>query len=105
MKHIIFALLIMLSISCSEEANRCIEDMKEEFISQNEDIGFTGIYTFELDGQTFHIFDNGVAFDAVATVLDEACNLVCTFGGFRIENNTPCDMYQDAINNATQIWP
>ena len=95
----------MVIVACSDDTSDCIEDMKQEFISQNEGVGFTGIYTFEFEGESFYIFDDGVAFDAVATVLDKECNLICSFGGFRIDNDMPCDTYQEAINNAQQIWP
>ena len=79
--------------------------MKEEFISQNQDQSFTFIYTFEQGNITYYIFDNGIAFDATASVLDEFCRTVCIYGGFRLNNNLPCDDFQEGINNARQIWP
>ena len=95
---------LLVLFSCSDDS-ACIEDRIQEFSSQNEGINFTGIYQFIQDGETFYIFDDGVAFDAVAEVVDADCNLVCAFGGFRTQNDTPCEEYQEAINNAEQIWP
>lgn len=79
--------------------------MKEEFITQNSERNFTFIYEFEQDGEQYYIFDNGVAFDAIAVVLNEACETVCSYGGFRANNPNPCTDYQDGINRARQVWP
>ena len=91
--------------SCTDDRPSCIDDRIDEFTSQNAQQSFTFIYEFEQDGNQYYIFDNGIAFDAIAEVLDENCQLICTYGGFRINNPDPCDQFQEGINNATQIWP
>ncbi len=79
--------------------------MKKEFIERNQDRTFTGISVFELDGEEYYIFDDGVAFDAIATVVNSQCEEVCNFGGFRANSPLPCDEYQGGINRARPVWP
>ncbi len=96
---------LFLMYACTKEKNKCVESMIEEFIDANQDRGFTFIYQFEQDGETYTIFDNGIAFDAIANVINAQCQVVCSYGGFRANNDNPCTRYQDAINQARQIWP
>ncbi len=105
MKIITSILLLLLLVSCTESNTDCIDRMKDEFITQNSERDFTFIYEFEQDGEQYYIFDNGVAFDAIAVVLNEDCDSVCSFGGFRTNNPDPCTDYQNGINSARQIWP
>ncbi len=77
--------------------------MMDEFIENNRNSTF--IYEFKQDGSQFYIFDGGIAFDAIATVVNEDCMTVCTYGGLRANNPNPCTLYQESINNARQIWP
>lgn len=79
--------------------------MMDEFIADNSERNFTFILVFEQDGEQLYIFDSGVAFDAIAVVVNEECETVCSFGGFRANNPNPCTEYQDGINRARQIWP
>lgn len=105
MKIITSILLLLLIISCTESTPDCIDKMKDEFIAQNSERDFTFIYEFEQDGEPYYIFDSGVAFDAIAVVLNEDCETVCSYGGFRANNPDPCTDYQDGINRARQVWP
>lgn len=105
---LIIASLIVLS-SCTDsnnEINECLTDKTEVFKKENQDRGFTFIYTFEQDGMTYTIFDSGIAFDATAEVVDDNCNVVCTYGGFRMVGDIDerCDQYQEGINRAVITW-
>jgi len=100
----LFAISVFL-MACTEDEPNCIDDMIEEFKSAQADRSFVGIYQFQLEGETFYIFDSGVAFDATASVVDEECQQVCIYGGFRANSPQPCDDFWDGINNSTQIWP
>ena len=91
--------------SCSDSTPDCIDDRIDEFTSQNQERSFTYVYQFEQDGDTYFIFDNGIAFDGIATVFDKDCNEVCNYGGFRLNNDKPCDAYQEGISRAEQLWP
>ena len=44
-------------------------------------------------------------YGAIAIVVNEDCETVCSFGGFRANNPNPCTEYQEGINSARQIWP
>ena len=73
-KLIITVVIISLQLfisSCTDDTPSCIEDRIEEFTSQNAQQSFTFIYEFEQDGNQYYIFDNGIAFDAIAEVFDE----------------------------------
>ncbi len=105
MKIIIPILFALLIVSCSDSTPSCIDVMMDEFITQNSERNFTFIYEFEQDGEQLYIFDNGVAFDAIAVVVNEDCETVCSYGGFRANNPNPCTDYQDGINRSRQIWP
>jgi len=91
--------------ACTSEEPACIDMMITVFQQEHEGRTATGIYTFELDSETFYVFDNGVAFDATASVVNSSCDQVCVYGGLRGNSPQPCDDYWDGINNSTQIWP
>jgi len=91
--------------SCTDSTPDCITEKISDFQETNVDRGFTFIYEFQQDGSTFYIFDSGIAFDATAEVVNDQCEVVCTYGGFRPASPLPCDEYQEGINNAKQIWP
>lgn len=97
-------ILLLIIMSCSGTPS-CIEDRKEEFINQNRDRAETYILTFKQNGENFYVFDNGIAFDAVADVLDSECNFICEFGGFKPTGALPCEAYVDGLRRAEQIWP
>jgi len=105
MKYCITILFLVLLSRCTDSESACIEDMIGEFVGLNEDRGFTFIYRFEQDGEQYYIFDSGIAFDATASVVNEQCEVVCTYGGFRPGSDMPCDEFQASINDAKQIWP
>ena len=105
MKIILPVLFLLLFVSCSDSTPDCIEGMIDEFIEQNSERNFTFIFEFEQEGEQLYIFDSGVAFDAIAIVVNEDCETVCSFGGFRANNPNPCTEYQEGINSARQIWP
>ena len=98
-------MMIVVLMSCSSDEETCIDDMIEEFTQAQMDQTFVGIYKFEQGGQTYYVFDSGVAFDATASVVDATCNEVCVYGGFRANSPLPCDDFWDGINRAEQIWP
>lgn len=102
---IFLAGLFLINTACSDTTPSCIEDRIKAFKTQNQGRSFTFIYTFEQKGKQYYIFDNGIAFDAIATVVDEDCTEVCSYGGFRANNPNPCDDFQEGINSAKQIWP
>jgi len=79
--------------------------MIEDFQILNDGRDFTGISTFDMNGETFYVFDSGVAFDATASVVNEECEQVCVYGGLRGNSPLPCDAFQEGINNSRQIWP
>lgn len=104
MKYVI--ILIGFALYSCSETSECIDDRIATFEEDNNERSFTFIYTFKQDGKTYYIFDNGIAFDATAEVVDKDCNVVCVYGGFRpaVPNNS-CEAFQESINNAEQIWP
>jgi len=101
---LLFCVLFFFLVSCSGTPS-CIEDRKEEFISQNTDRPETYILTFEQNGETFYVFDEGIALDATADVFDSECNFICEFGGFIAVGALPCEAYVDGLRRAQQIWP
>ena len=105
MKKYFLLYCVLFMFACSSQDNQCIEEKKEDFIERNQKRSLTHIYIFQQDNITYHIFDEGIAFDAIATVFDENCTAVCAYGGFRLNNDMPCDDYQSGINRAQQIWP
>lgn len=96
----------MTNCTSSEEASNCLQEKKDLFTADNEKRGFTFIYTFVQDGKTFTIFDHGIAFDATAEVVDEDCNVVCVYGGFRMagDQDMRCADFQEGISRATIEW-
>ena len=84
-------------------AETCIRDRIATFKEDNAARSFTGIYTFNQDGESYTILDHGIAFDATAEVLNSDCEVVCTYGGFRIPNSD-CDRFQEGINRAVTEW-
>ena len=102
---VLFVLSLQILNACTDNPSDCINTMIEEFKKQHQDRGFTFIYEFEQNGETFYIFDSGIAFDAIATVLNSDCETVCIYGGLRVSDPMPCEEYQNGINNASQIWP
>ncbi len=109
MKKIVTFIVILTALfsfqSCDESTPSCIEERIDEFTRTNDGRGFTFIYEFTQDGEQYHVFDNGIAFDAIATVVNSSCETVCSYGGFRANNPDPCTDFQESINNAKQIWP
>ncbi len=107
---IVFIIILLTLISCSDstqiEPKTCVDKKVETFIEENTERGFTCIYTFEPDGKTYFIFDPGIAFDATAEIVDESCNVVCVYGGFRLasDQDKRCDAFQESINTAIQTW-
>ena len=96
--------LLLMTTSCGENmAETCIRDRIATFKEDNANRSFTGIYTFIQDGENYTILDHGIAFDATAEVLNSECEVVCTYGGFRIPNSD-CDRIQEGINRAVTEW-
>ena len=96
--------LLLMATSCEEEIDdSCLQDRIETFKEDNSERGFTGIYTFNQGGEKYTILDHGIAFDATAEVLNSQCEVVCTYGGFRMPNSD-CDLYQEGINRAVIEW-
>ena len=100
----LLSILLLMSCNPSDEET-CIDEMINEFVQRQMDRSFVGISRFVLDGETYYVFDSGVAFDATASVVDESCNQVCIFGGLRSNSPQPCDDFMDGINSAELIWP
>lgn len=97
-------LLCISIISCSDSPD-CIEERITAFQQENEGRPFTYIYRSNQEGRTLYIFDNGVAFDSIAEIVDEDCNSLCNYGGLRPQDDTDCEAYQSIIDDAEQIWP
>jgi len=51
---------ILLTPSCSGDEPTCIDEMIEDFQILNDGRDFTGIATFDMDGETFYVFDSGI---------------------------------------------
>ena len=102
---ILLGIIFIIIGSCSSGRSDCAQEMIDDFIEMNEGRSFLFILEFEQDGETYLIFDNGIAFDAIATVVDENCQEVCRYGGFRPSGGAPCEEFQEGINRARQIWP
>jgi len=89
------------------ETSNCMANNLEAFKATNGTKGSTSVFTFESGGTTYTVFDNGIAFDAQAYVLNEACDTVHVYGGMLPPGTDVPDppfKWED-MEKRTQLWP
>ncbi len=84
----------------------CISDKIEEFKSTfQSSSAMAQIFSFTSEKQTYYFFDEGMAVDRPAYILNEECDTICKAGGFRRgltspEQNCP----PEDEGSRVQIW-
>lgn len=99
-------LFLLLANQCGQKESNCLEEKITAFAQKYDRKQAVSIFTFESGGESYTVFDNGIAFDAQAYVLNSACDTVYIYGGMMLEpdaSDPPFDMRD--MNNRTQIWP
>lgn len=84
----------------------CMQAKIEFFKKERSFLQTSQIFTFTSKGETFYFFDEGMALDAPAYILNENCDTVCVTGGMRrgqsLEERAKCPK-QDEGSRQT-IW-
>lgn len=67
------------------EANTsdCIKEKIQVFVKNNSSMSMAQVFAFKSKGTTYYMFDEGMALDAPAYVLNNRCDTVCVTGGMR----------------------
>lgn len=113
------AAMLFLSKACDKTSNaadsdksdnaNCLAEKMDDFKSRNASRGATSIFTFASNGKTYTVFDEGLAFDAQAYVLNNDCDTVHVYGGMvapdpNAPKEEPPFKWED-MEKRTQVWP
>lgn len=85
----------------------CIEEKIAIFKELHADKSHTGVYSFQNEKEEqFYMFDEGMAYDGPAYVLNEFCDTVCLTGGIRMipEASDLKDCPGEANDTRKIIW-
>ena len=67
----------------SSSFSNCMEEKIQFFKEERSFMQTSKIFTFTSKGEKYYFFDEGMALDAPAYVLNESCDTVCVTGGMR----------------------
>jgi len=82
----------------------CIQDKIAYFITDGTKLSLAKCYSYTSNGETFYMFDHGMAVDGPGYVLNESCDTVCVAGGMRLNpDKKPCPR-EDSSSQRKDIW-
>lgn len=90
----------------ASDMSDCMKEKVEYFITDGRKLSLSSCYSYTSKGETFYMFDHGMAVDGPAYVLNESCDTVCVTGGFRRINSgeKPACPPEDDYNKRKEIW-
>ncbi len=89
----------------ASEFPECLQGKMEYFIKDGMKLSMAQCYSYISNGQTYYMFDHGMAVDGPGFILNENCDTVCVTGGMRRGNPDmkPCPKEED-YKARKEIW-